>query len=131
MNASIEINESSKTIVIDGIDKTDFERALSESDPHGFSLLDSPKVSTTAFWVGYANKARLARVRQIIADYNAKPITSPTAVKPTGRYVELVSVADRKCLNHGKSWRASGYDVDANGIAPQHEGEMICYVYAK
>jgi len=87
MNASIEINESSKTIVIDGIDKAAFEKALSESDPQGFALLDSPKVST--------------------------------------------SVADRKCLNHGKSWRASGYDVDANGIAPQHEGEMICYVYAK
>lgn len=46
-----------------------------------------------------------------------------------GRDVELLSVAERDGLPHGRSWVCSGYDVDARGISPEREGEMVCYVY--
>jgi len=47
-----------------------------------------------------------------------------------GRYVELLSVAIRDGLNHGKSWRLNSDTCSAYGFHPMHEGELICYVYA-
>ena len=48
----------------------------------------------------------------------------------SGRYVELLSVAEKTGLNHGKSWVADGYTVDKNSLNPSYEGELVCYVYA-
>ena len=48
----------------------------------------------------------------------------------SGRYVELLSIAEKDNLNHGNSWYASGMDVDRNQLHPSSEGEAICYVYA-
>lgn len=47
-----------------------------------------------------------------------------------GRYIELLSIADKNGLNHGKSWVADGFTVDSKQLNPSWEGEYICYVYA-
>lgn len=49
--------------------------------------------------------------------------------KKTGKYLELLSVAERDNLNHGKAWFMSGAKCDELSISPRFEGEMVCYVY--
>jgi len=48
----------------------------------------------------------------------------------SGRYLELLEVAERDGLNHGNSWVCTEYHVDAKGAHPSWEGQLICYVYA-
>lgn len=49
--------------------------------------------------------------------------------KKTGKYLELLSVAERDNLNHGKAWFMTGAKCDELSISPRFEGEMVCYVY--
>ncbi len=48
----------------------------------------------------------------------------------TGRYVELLSVAIKNGLKHGKSWCADGYVIDKYSLNPSWENEEVCYIYA-
>lgn len=47
-----------------------------------------------------------------------------------GRYIELLSIADRDGLNHGRSWYLNSDTCAAYGFHPMHEGELVCYVYS-
>lgn len=47
-----------------------------------------------------------------------------------GRYVELLAVAERDGLNHGRSWHLNSDTCSVYGFSPMHEGELICYVYS-
>lgn len=46
------------------------------------------------------------------------------------RYLELLSIAQRDNLNHGKSWYCGEREIETMGMNPMHEGELVCYVYA-
>lgn len=50
-------------------------------------------------------------------------------IEKSGRYIELLSVAEKSRLNHGKAWIADWYNIDSKSINPSWEGEEICYVY--
>lgn len=50
--------------------------------------------------------------------------------KKSGRYVELLAVAERDGLSHGRSWRLNSDTCSVHAINPMHEGELVCYVYA-
>lgn len=74
-------------------------------------------------------EAKAAMTQAVKVDA-VKAFKNTQSQKPaTTRYVELVVVAERNKLNHGKAWRCSSYDVDFRGMHPMHEGEMVCYVY--
>ena len=75
----------------------------------------------------YTNKSEYGEIIDMIDAVNAAPSESP---KTSGaRYIERADVARVNGLNHGKTWIATGYDVDARSIDPSMEGEEICYVY--
>jgi len=78
--------------------------------------------------VGNANKRSIQQIKDWI---ESKTKTAPVNGRSNSktRYVELLLVAAEKGLNHGKSWRAKGHDIDKHQLHPQSEGEMICYVY--
>jgi len=69
-------------------------------------------------------------IAQAELEKNEEKIVVLEQHKRTGRYVELLAVAERDSLNHGKSWAADGYTVDKNSLNPSVEGEQVCYVYA-
>lgn len=46
------------------------------------------------------------------------------------RYVELLSVAVRDGLNHGRSWALNSDTCSACGFNPMNEGDLVCYVYS-
>lgn len=68
------------------------------------------------------SEAKNSMVKAVAAD---KAKTSPR-----GRYVELLSVAERDGLNHGRSWYLNSDTCSVYGFNPMHEGELICYVYS-
>ncbi|EBV8483672.1 hypothetical protein HT95_002350 [Salmonella enterica subsp. enterica serovar Ago] len=55
-----------------------------------------------------------------------------TQVRPNRgvRYLELLSIAERDGLSHGKSWYCGEREIETMGMNPMHEGELVCYVYA-
>lgn len=60
-----------------------------------------------------------------------KAVAASKAQKSSrGRYIELLSVAERNDLNHGRAWFCGDYDIECRGVNPMFEGESICYVYA-
>ncbi len=73
-------------------------------------------------------------VRQIIEMVDRMNKASKTlnreSSKPSARRIELLSVAERDGLNHGRAWYCSDRDIETKGINPMHEGELICYVYS-
>ncbi|WKT59091.1 hypothetical protein Q2E61_09140 [Microbulbifer thermotolerans] len=82
------------------------------------------------------NKREAAEVRAILEQPVSAPESAaeqpeerPAANRKTVRRPELVLVAEREGLNHGKSWIASDYDVDRLSLNPSWVGEAICYVY--
>ena len=46
-----------------------------------------------------------------------------------GRYLELLSVAQRDKLNHGKAWVCGEIDIQTKGGHPSWEDELVCYIY--
>jgi len=47
----------------------------------------------------------------------------------SGRYIELLSVAEEQGLSHGKSWTCTEYNIDTKQLHPSWGGLEICYVY--
>ena len=45
------------------------------------------------------------------------------------RYITLLSVAEEKKLNHGKSWKCTGKNINDHDLPGEYEGKSICYVY--
>ncbi|HCT7944866.1 TPA: hypothetical protein OT890_003620 [Raoultella ornithinolytica] len=64
------------------------------------------------------------------SEAKAVMIKASTANKKSGRYVELLAVAESNGLNHGRSWRLNSDTCSVYGINPMHEGELVCYVYS-
>lgn len=56
-------------------------------------------------------------------------VANKKASKNGGRYIELLSVAERNGLNFGMDWVCTSKDVDEKGANPEFEGERVCYVY--
>jgi len=77
------------------------------------------------------NRAEQGELREKISRLNKNPDPDNTQIKikPKGRRLELLSIAERDGLSHGASWFCTEYHVDAKGAKPEWEGEMICYVY--
>lgn len=71
----------------------------------------------------------MAVIDSIVDRANAAPVV--TARKNSGRrYLELLSIAQRDNLSHGKSWYCGEREIETMGMNPMHEGELVCYVYA-
>lgn len=83
---------------------------------------------------GSCNKKEIAKISELVEKAAKNVIISKPAAqakKPaTGRYVELLEVAEREGLNHGKAWICGERDIETKGAHPAWESEMICYVYA-
>ncbi|ECB1778536.1 hypothetical protein EU837_01995 [Salmonella enterica subsp. enterica serovar Kibi] len=62
-------------------------------------------------------------MKQAVASEKAKS-------KPGNRYLELLSIAERDGLNHGKSWCCGDREIETMGMNPMHDGELVCYVYS-
>ena len=56
-----------------------------------------------------------------------KAAANKVAIEKT---VQLLDIAVRDNLSHGKSWACSSNDVDTKFLPPHWEGEQICYIYA-
>ena len=80
--------------------------------------------------ISCTNKHEVADVEIWYSKTTAQPkiIEASNKPRPT-RYIELLSVAEEKNLNHGKAWRATAMNVDENSLLPYWEDEFICYVY--
>lgn len=79
-----------------------------------------------------SNKREAAAVELALKIANEPAVAiTPVATKPQSRTIMLLSRAEADGLNHGKSWRCSGMNVDAHSLPPHWEGELICYVYAE
>ncbi|ECM8230931.1 hypothetical protein YG56_20960 [Salmonella enterica subsp. enterica serovar Kentucky] len=72
--------------------------------------------------------AEIRRVEQLIEALNT-PAKPRQPKKSSGRYVELLAVAQRDGLNHGRSWYLNSDTCAVYGFNPMHEGELVCYVY--
>lgn len=80
------------------------------------------------------NKKMLSNFKYLIDSLNTKKTTTNSPKEQTNqpkksRYIELLNIAQRDGLNHGKSWFCTAYNVDSMSLPPHFEGEMICYVY--
>jgi len=63
------------------------------------------------------------------AERNQAKSPARTTSRPAGRYLSTLENAELHQLNHGKSWLCTAHAVEANGVDPSFEGEVICYVY--
>ena len=54
---------------------------------------------------------------------------SAQKVMKSKRRIELLSIAEEKKLNHGKSWKCSSKNISDHDLPGEYEGELICYVY--
>lgn len=79
----------------------------------------------------FNNKAQASEIESAVDDANAKAISNPDTKKIVNRYVELLSVAEKEGLDHGKTWIASERDIDVHQLDPWVGGEAVCYVYNK
>lgn len=69
--------------------------------------------------------------KKAMSTAKSKPIQFSQAQDNRGsRYLELLVVAERDGLNHGKSWYCGEREIETMGMNPMHEGELVCYVYA-
>lgn len=84
-------------------------------------------IKPASFYIQGAMKAAWAEAKEAMSGAISK---AKVEAKPAGRYVELLSVAEKNKLNHGRAWYCSEYDIQCRGIHPSYEGESICYVYA-
>ncbi|HHJ4223892.1 TPA: hypothetical protein ACQJLA_005746 [Raoultella ornithinolytica] len=110
-------------------------------------IYDTKSIMTRAWEIARETHAVLKRsvfrntkysVRNCLADAMARAwleakavmFKASTANKKSGRYVELLAVAERDGLNHGRSWALNSDTCSVYGINPMHEGELVCYVYS-
>lgn len=81
--------------------------------------------------ISCTNNREVADIEIWYSKVIAKPEVVEESNKPRPtRYIELLSVAEEKNLNHGKAWRATAMNVDENSLLPYWEDEFICYVYS-
>lgn len=45
------------------------------------------------------------------------------------RYITLLSIAEEKKLNHGKSWKCTDKNINDHDLPGEYRGQLICYVY--
>jgi len=45
------------------------------------------------------------------------------------RYITLLSITEEQKLNHGKSWKCTGKNINDHDLPGEYEGQLICYVY--
>lgn len=86
----------------------------------------SIKAGNIEIW--QVRRVELAEIQSLVNGLN-NPVEKKQPAARGGRYVELLTVAQAKSLNHGKSWRCSEREIECHGINPMHEGELVCYVY--
>lgn len=79
--------------------------------------------------VGTASKKDIAILRNWADSLTESSDTKPVKKSYKSRRVVTLKHATDNNLNHGKSWTASGYDVDRHQLNPWDEGEKICYIY--
>lgn len=85
--------------------------------------------------IGLVGKGSKSDIRKIFNKVEARAIAAkaPEAKSANsctgGRYVELLSVAVARNLQHGREWVCSEIDIETKGANPSYEGELICYVY--
>jgi hypothetical protein len=73
--------------------------------------------------VAYSNNSDYSRIVDAVDALNAPKPTNTTSVR------RIALLDDCNGLSHGKSWIATLYDVDKNGLHPSYEGQSICFVY--
>lgn len=74
---------------------------------------------------GEANTAEIRRLVEAVERASA-----PAQTRTGGRrYIELLDVAERDGLNHGRAWICDGFRIDRDSLPPEWEGRAICYVY--
>lgn len=62
------------------------------------------------------------------ANQRTEVMEAPSST-PSYRQIVALEYAEMHGLNHGKSWVCTEYHVEARGVNPALEGEMICYAY--
>ena len=82
------------------------------------------------FFFQCALESAWAELKETQAQNKKESFSTVVKSSKSSRYVTLLSIAEKKNLNHGNSWYASGKDIDKNQLHPSWEGEEICYVYA-
>ncbi len=81
---------------------------------------------STGMVAGRMNRVEAANLRRLAAT-----VAAPSApVVASARRIELLAVATRDGLSHGKSWVCGARQVETGDAQPWMEGEMVCYVYA-
>lgn len=81
-----------------------------------------------------ANRAEYAALDRLVDRLNAQAsraaAPAPSAAAASRR-IELLAVAERDGLPHGKSWICSAQQVERGDADPWMEGEFVCYVYGQ
>ena len=80
-------------------------------------------------WANRVEYARLSDLADRMAAQAATPASRQDATQ-RARRIELLAVAERDGLPHGKSWHCSAQQVERGDAQPWMEGEIVCYVYA-
>ena len=113
-------NGSSHEVLISGVSKSELKVAF----PDNYSIWDRPEGALIVM----NNKRERQALDEYINNHNAVSVSNTTK-SSSSRYVELLAVAERDQLNHGKTWVADGYTVDKNSLHPSAEGQPVCYIY--
>lgn len=83
---------------------------------------------------GSGSRSDIAKIAELVNKYNNKQakveVKAPKKAVDSRRYVDTLANADSLKLKHGKSWVCTEYDIECNGVRPEFDGELICYVYS-
>ena len=78
---------------------------------------------------GDANKKQIASFRRMSETSQQSTVAASISSKSIKRIVSA-EYADENNLNHGRVWTCNERNIETQGVSPEMEGSLICYVYA-